>query len=75
MPLVQFWTQESRLKHADVVGLECKCRQGFRNLSDILWSKASKLQRRELIKKEIQKGEEESQVKAVGMAKQGAWTR
>ena len=64
------------MKHADVVGLVCKGRQGFGNQSDILRSKASKPQRRELIKKEIRKGEEEErQVKAVGMAKQGAWTR
>ena len=42
---------ESRLKHADVVALVCKGRHGFGNRSDILWSKASKLQRRELIKK------------------------
>ena len=41
---------ESRLKHADVVGLVCKGRQRFGNPSDILWLKASKLQRRELIK-------------------------
>ena len=54
----------------------CKGRQEFGNPSDILWLKASKLQRRELIKKEIRKGEEEERwVKAVGMAKQGAWTR
>ena len=48
-----------------MIGLACKGRQGFGNPSDILWSKASKLQRRELIKKEIQKGEEE----------ECAWTR
>ena len=58
-----------------MVGLVCKGRQGFGNPSDILWLKAFKLQRRELIKKEIWKGEEERLVKAVGMAKQGAWTR
>ena len=46
---------ESRLKHVDVVGLVCKGRQGFGNPSDILWSKASKLQRRELIKGRFRK--------------------
>ena len=56
-----------------MVGLVYKGRQGFGNPRDILWSKASKLQRRELIKKEIRKGEdEERRVKAVGMTKQGA---
>ena len=67
---------ESRLRHADVVGKVCKGRQGIGYTKERLWNQSTVSERRDLVKGEVRKGEEECRnVKAVSMAKQGRWTK
>lgn len=68
---------KERLHHKEIVGITAVGRQGFGLADrDEMWSKASKKERRKLVQTEVRQIEEETrQAKAVGMAKQGRWTR
>ncbi|XP_056314571.1 uncharacterized protein LOC130229674 [Danio aesculapii] len=67
---------EERLQHADIVGTVAQGRLGLGCFTSASWNKADPKERRWLIQREVRKAEEETrQVKAVGMKKQGSWTR
>ena len=65
---------EERLRHKDLVGTTTVGRQGLGLNPRNRWSMASKPERRQLVQDEIrQQAEEERQVKAASMRKQGSW--
>ena len=67
---------KSRLKHKEIVGVTAVVRRGFDVTNAKMWSKANSKERRSMIQSEVRaKEEEKRKAKAVGMAKQGAWTK
>ena len=65
-----------RLKHQEMVGQLQSGRAGFGwGTPVMMWSKASKKERKDLVISEVVKMEEESyKIKAVGQQQQGRWT-
>lgn len=67
---------EERLQHQAIVGVVCRGRQGLGNYGPQSWTTTDPKTKRTLVVEEIRKkAEEDRVVKAVGMAKQGAWTK
>ncbi|KAL1266945.1 hypothetical protein QQF64_002620 [Cirrhinus molitorella] len=66
----------TRLKHQEVVGFTQHGRAGLGwTTSTKVWSKATKLERKRMIIKEVKQEEEESyRVKAISQSQQGKWT-
>ena len=66
---------ESRLKHKEMVGATQLGRQGLGLTTHKWWSSSTARDQRVLVTQEIREAEEEKRLaKAVGQAKQGAWT-
>jgi hypothetical protein len=67
---------EAKAKHKEIVGTTALGRRGLDVTNTKRWSKADNKERRAMIQKEVRESEEEKRkARAVGMVKQGAWTR
>lgn len=65
---------ESRLQHSDIVGTVTSGKQGLGCVTRSSWKAADVRERRELVQRELRKGEEEDRhAKAVTMKNQGSW--
>lgn len=65
---------QERLRHKDIVGNVCTGRQGIGVMTRASWAKANQKERSQLVQAEVRsRQEEDRQVKAAGMSKQGAW--
>ena len=63
-------------RHKNIIGTTTQGRLGLGCITRAMWREASVEERRHLVQEEIRQTEEEQRMaRAVGMAKQGAWTR